>query len=178
MLMSAPYSLFWLPRNVSTFPLVSKGWAVASRLSKNSSNRFTGKRADPVLNVLFRMKSAYPKPEAKCGFPEASRNTALVSPLGANAQGGTLDSEPVPPDAEPLAQPGPSPGAGIVVVVGGVPLVKPMLLAATAKALAVRMALGLFHFRYVNDGVAVHGPSCHFASASPPIAYESVPEVT
>src|SRR5581483_2368307 len=73
---------------------------------------------------------------------------------------------------------GPSPGAGIVVVVGGVPLVKPMLLAATAKALAVRMALGLFHFRYVNDGVAVHGPSCHFASASPPIAYESVPEVT
>ena len=116
MFKSAPYSLFWLPRFASTGKLTGddapatfeSGCAAAARLSSNSSNRFTGKRADGVLIVLLRMKSSSSKPEKKCGFPAASKLMAFVMPLGAKIQVGNFGKKPL----APVAQPGPSPDIG------------------------------------------------------------------
>src|ERR1700737_3191434 len=128
MLISPRYDRFCEPMLVMTLPLKSSGWLAALRLFSYSSSRFSGKRDSPVFSWLFRMKSAYSNPERKCRCPFASTKVALVIPLDAMAQGGTLGKP------EPVAQPGPSPGTWI----GGVPLV----LAWVANAEAFKLASG------------------------------------
>jgi hypothetical protein len=77
------------------FPFVSKGAEAAFRFCSYSSIRFSGRRGKPVLNVLFRIKSEYKKWDKKCGVTDVPAalvvtNVALVMPLGANTQGGTV----------------------------------------------------------------------------------------
>src|SRR5215468_204301 len=137
---------------------VVNGCSEAFRLFSYSRMRLMGNRAAGVLNVLFRMKSAYKKLERKCHFGAVgvvrSTQVAFVIPFGANTQPlelGTLMGTvgmPVPaPRTDGFEQPGPSPGTGIgptletVGVVVGLPL-SPALLAATAKALEFRIASG------------------------------------
>src|SRR5215475_1431254 len=144
-----------------THPLrasVVNGCSDAFRLFSYSRIRLMGNRADGVLNVLFRMKSAYRKFDRKCHFGAVglvrSTQVAFVIPFGAKTHPlelGTLMGtvgNPVPaPRTDGFEQPGPSPGTGMgptfetVGVVVGLPF-SPALLAATAKALEFRMASG------------------------------------
>jgi len=89
---------------------------------------------------------------------------ALVIPLEAMAQGGTLGKP------EPVAQPGPSPGT----VIGGLPLV----VAWVANAEAFKMASKKPQSISVNDGVVVSGPNWKVAETLPPRAKESSPFAT
>src|SRR6266498_3335682 len=148
-----------------TLAVESRGCGRASRLSSNSSRRFTGKRAAPVLIVLLRMKSARSKLEKKCALPEASTVVALVIPLGAKAHGANAGR------TKPLEQPGPSPGT-----LNGPAVLLPVVVAPTANALACRMASGRFQCSVKNDAVADHGPTSTFVEAWPPRTYESWPE--
>src|SRR5215470_14075283 len=81
-----------------------------------------------------------------------------------------------------LAQPGPSPGVGKpMTMTGGLPgmvTVPPVLVACTAKALALRIESGRFQFWLKTEAVAVQGPYPNFTCPEPPIAKESWPEET
>src|SRR6267142_282715 len=95
---------------------VVNGCSAAFRLSSYSSKRLIGNRAAGVLNVLFRMKSAYRKLERKCHLGEVglvrSTQVEFVIPLGAKTQPlelGTLMGTPGKPltvFTEGLEQPG------------------------------------------------------------------------
>src|SRR5450432_1576964 len=169
-----------------------RGWAMASRLSSYSATTFNGRRLKGVLNWLFRIKSAYKKPEAKCGMFFESNTSALVIPFGAKIHGGVMTivvavgvAPPVVPTVAPfgLLQPWPSPGTLMVMVTGvviggvtgtgtiGIWITLLPVVAATAKALDCKMASGRFHFVAANEAVAVHqGKGWSFAEACAPKA--------
>src|SRR5712692_7160088 len=149
-----------------TLPWESSGWLAAFRFCSYSSTRFRGKRSNPVLSWLSRIKSAYSKPDRKCGFGFLleSRKVALVMPLEAMAQSGTLGR------LKPVAQPGPSPEIGM----GGFPLA----VAWVAKAEACSSASAKCQSSRVNDGVVDSGPNCSLADTFPPTTKESSPFVS